>query len=81
MSGHCEFCHVWHSGPCCHPGKGALILAGRRIAELEAQLAELKRIRNYVEGERDKAIALYNEAYKRITELEKELNKQGINHE
>lgn len=21
MSGHCDFCECWHSGPCCHPGR------------------------------------------------------------
>lgn len=21
MSGYCDWCHVWHSGPCCHPGR------------------------------------------------------------
>lgn len=21
MSGHCNFCGIWHSGSCCHPGR------------------------------------------------------------
>lgn len=21
MSGFCNFCRIWHSGPCCHPGR------------------------------------------------------------
>jgi len=31
MSGHCDFCQIWHSASCCHPGRAKLI-------DLESQL-------------------------------------------
>lgn len=32
MAGHCDFCGIWHSGSCCHPGRA-------KLAELERELA------------------------------------------
>jgi len=34
MTGHCDFCGIWHSGPCCHPGRAKLV----ELVELESQL-------------------------------------------
>jgi hypothetical protein len=36
MSGHCDFCGIWHSGSCCHPGRAKLASAYARIRALEA---------------------------------------------
>ena len=36
MSGHCDFCNVWHSGSCCHPGQA-------KLTELERQLKDKER--------------------------------------
>ena len=35
MSGHCDFCNIWHSGSCCHPGRALLTVAEARISSLE----------------------------------------------
>jgi len=32
-SGHCNFCNIWHSGGCCHPGRMV-------VANLEEQLRQ-----------------------------------------
>jgi len=41
MSGHCDFCGIWHSASCCHPGRAV-------VANLESQLtaanAEIDRV-------------------------------------
>jgi len=31
MSGHCDFCDIWHSGFCCHPGRVKLEFANAEI--------------------------------------------------
>lgn len=35
MSGHCDFCQIWHSGSCSHPGRNEMVA-------LQAQLIEWK---------------------------------------
>jgi hypothetical protein len=41
MSGMCDFCGIWHSGSCCHPGRAILREADEQIAELKEQNNEL----------------------------------------
>ena len=36
MSGHCDFCGVWHSGSCSHPGRQWKERAERAEAERDA---------------------------------------------
>lgn len=38
MSGHCDFCDMWHSGPCCHPGRVILAMQDEEIKDLKAKL-------------------------------------------
>lgn len=40
MSGHCDFCGIWHSGGCCHPGRAIVANQAQRIAALERELNE-----------------------------------------
>ena len=50
MSGHCEFCGIWHSASCCHPGRGALDVADHEITALRAKLAEAEKAREEAEA-------------------------------
>lgn len=41
MSGHCDWCQLWHSGGCFHPGRYPYAAAQDRIAELETVLTAI----------------------------------------
>ena len=54
MSGHCDFCQVWHSGSCCHPGRheveslrAALAAATAREEGAEAKRVEAERLAHF----------------------------------
>jgi len=34
MSGYCDFCQIWHSASCCHPGRIRLIALEEQVREL-----------------------------------------------
>src|SRR5512142_3274826 len=46
MSGHCDFCGIWHSGSCCHPGRIVVAQQQDDLATLRAQVADLTRERD-----------------------------------
>ena len=37
MSGNCEFCQTWHSGPCCHPARFQYDLLQNQLATMTAE--------------------------------------------
>src|SRR5690348_5180261 len=41
MSGHCDFCNIWHSGGCSHPGRMLLAMRERELAELQDKYNKL----------------------------------------
>jgi len=47
MSGHCDFCEIWHSGPCCHPQRGKIEALTR---ELEILAVVKNANESYLEG-------------------------------
>ena len=47
MSGFCDFCQIWHSASCCHPGRIILIERDKEITRLTELLREaVKHTRN-----------------------------------
>lgn len=42
MSGFCQFCQLWHSTSCCHPGRGQLDLVEHENTQLKAKQAEMR---------------------------------------
>ena len=48
-SGFCDFCGIWHSGSCCHPGRARLDRAEQDNARPRAALA-LRNADEYHEG-------------------------------
>jgi len=66
MSGHCDFCGIWHSGPCCHPGRA--ILAGKdlEINVLRFKLANVTTERDVANEE----IERLKEPYGTLTEVQ-----------
>jgi chorismate mutase len=45
VSGHCDFCGIWHSGSCCHPGRAELdaLRAALATATARAEKADAER--------------------------------------
>jgi hypothetical protein len=43
MSGHCDFCGIWHSSSCFHPGRAKLDTLERENARLQARVEELEK--------------------------------------
>jgi hypothetical protein len=43
VSGHCDFCGIWHSSSCFHPGRAKLDTLERDNARLQARVEELRR--------------------------------------
>lgn len=69
MSGHCDFCQIWHSGGCCHPGR----------AILEAQRQDIERLNDEAavsRGDYRLLNALQEETEKQLTELEDKIIEQ-----
>jgi protein-arginine kinase activator protein McsA len=72
MSGHCDFCGVWHSGSCSHPGRQWKERAERaeaRVSELmEAYKAATKVELHYAKAaaERDALRALLDNLHRAI---------------
>jgi len=51
VSGHCDFCGIWHSASCCHPGRAKLLAAQAEIASLNDEVEEQAAGRRHIQGE------------------------------
>ena len=58
MSGHCDWCDIWHSGSCCHPGRALYADLEVKIAALREQLREA-----------DERISMFKKANEQIGDL------------
>lgn len=67
-SGFCDFCQLWHSATCCHPGRVLLAQRDERIAELEQKLHDEEVI--WAKAQRK----LYDQLQERIAELERTMD-------
>ena len=60
MSGFCEFCGIWHSASCCHPGRKILDEKNQQIATLQEQIGaineRLEAWRDYWRNDEDETI-------------------------
>lgn len=72
MSGWCDFCQIWHSGSCCHPGRKYMNTENRTYKPnsdnvlLEEKIDKLQIQLNM----------LYNQVARLVTKLEKQFDRE-----
>lgn len=71
MSGHCDWCGVWHSGSCCHPGRVLYQDLERKLAECERKLHFQGAITKELMPYQERAV----EAERKLAECEREKDK------